>query len=203
MTKRLNIQKWDKYNRLTIIKEVDMHIKPNWKRARKFMVECECWAIKNIMLWHIISWWTKSCWCLKLEPTYLIHNMTGTKIYKSWDSMKRRCNKNKDWNYKNYWWRWIAYDKKWEKFEWFYEDMWSTYKEWLSIDRIDNNWHYNKKNCKWSTSTQQARNRRSNIMYKWKCIAEWFEELWLSRSTYYRRINKWWTIEKALFGDLV
>jgi hypothetical protein len=36
-------------------------------------------------------------------------------------------------------------------------------------------------------------------MYKWKCIFQWCEELWLNYSTVRSRINQSkWTIKKAL-----
>ena len=31
-----------------------------------------------------------------------------------------------------------------------------------SIDRIDNDWHYEPSNCRWTTITEQNRNMRSN-----------------------------------------
>jgi hypothetical protein len=95
--------------------------------------------------------------------------MCYTKIYRVWDWIKQRCkNPNMKW-YKIYWWRWITYDNKRETFEWFYEDMWPTYKKWLSIDRLDNNWNFNKENCRWATRDQQANNKRNSrlIEYKW------------------------------------
>ena len=93
-----------------------------------------------------------------------------SKIYKAWANMKNRCNNlNYEW-YKNYWWRWIKYDPKWETFEWFYNDMKLWHKDNLTLERIDNNWNYCKKNCKWATKQTQANNRSTStsVTYKWK-----------------------------------
>jgi len=91
------------------------------------------------------------------------HWMFWTKIYWIRHWIKTRCyNKNRN-RYKDYWGRWISICKKWMKFEWFYEDMWPTYKDGLTIDRIDNNWNYCKNNCKWSTYKEQANNRRRSV----------------------------------------
>ena len=134
------------------------------------------------------------------------HWMYLTKVYRTWNEVKSRCdNKNND-RYKHYGGRWITYDKKWEKFEWFYEDMWDR-PEWKTIDRIENNWNYCKENCKenckWATIQEQNRNKRNNVIYKWKCIAQWCDELWINRNKVYMRINKlWWKIERALELDL-
>ena len=121
---------------------------------------------------------------------------SDSRIYNIWCNLKRRCNNKDD---KDYWARWITYDKKWEKFEWFYEDMKDSYKDNLTIDRINNDWNYCKVNCKWSTHTEQMRNTRYNIQYKWKCLSEWCDDLWLPYWTVYTRISRGWkTIEEAL-----
>lgn len=79
-----------------------------------------------------------------------------------WCWMKQRCNNKNTKAYKDYWWRWITYDPRREKFENFYEDMNKWWQQWLSIDRIDNNWNYCKENCRWATPWQQMRNTRRN-----------------------------------------
>jgi len=48
MPKKLIIKKWDKYNKLTIIKEVEKK-----KSSRYFRCKCECWNIKDIRLWNL------------------------------------------------------------------------------------------------------------------------------------------------------
>lgn len=61
-------------------------------------------------------------------------------------------------------------------------------------------------NCRWITTKQQARNRRSNINYTingvTRCILEWCEILGLNPKTVYQRIHYYnWTIERALEID--
>jgi len=202
--RKLIISKWDKYNRLTIIKEVQG---VNNKK-RKFQCKCDCWNIKDIDLENLKSWHTRSCWCISKEKNIVwginhkTHWMHWTKIYNIWAWLKKRCNNIDYRDYKYYGWRWITYDKKWEKFEWFYKDMKEWYSVKLSIDRIDNNWNYSKENCRWATDIQQARNKRNNVLYKWKCISQWCEELWINRHTFTSRLRYGWTIEKALFTPI-
>ncbi len=121
--------------------------------------------------------------------------MTKTKIYKIWQWILKRCNKEYCSDYNNYWWRGIKVE--WSSFEKFYEDMWNTYIEWLSIDRIDNNWNYSKENCRWTTMKEQSRNTRANVIYNWKCIAERAEELWWDKSVIHKRVKMWWDIWRA------
>lgn len=129
-------------------------------------------------------------------------NIEKQKLYFVWNNIKNRCNNKKHPAYKNYWGRWISYDPKWEKFQWFYNDMKEWYNIWLTIDRENNDWDYCKENCSWITRKEQARNRRSNVFYKWKCITDWCRELWLDTNKVWSRINVlWWSIEKSLEID--
>jgi len=193
-----DIKIWSKYNRFTVLEDL-------WiiNKRRRLLCQCDCWNIKNILSYNVIKWVSKSCWCYLLEvqkKRLTTHWMSRTKIYKVFKSVETRCNKKNDNAYKYYWWRWIKC--LWNSFEEFYKDMWNTYKEWLEIERINNNWNYCKENCKWATRKEQLRNTRRTKIYKWKCLTEWCEELWLNFSTINNRIWSWWDIEKALFTPI-
>jgi len=129
------------------------------------------------------------------------HKMSYTRFYKIWRNIYSRCTNPNVPAYKNYWARWIKFE--WKSFEEYKKDMYSTYRDWLQIDRIDNNWNYSKENCRWVTSKENNRNRRDNIYYKWKLLIEWCEELWINYAVLRTRISRdWWTIKKALFTPL-
>jgi len=147
--------------------------------------------LKYSMPFEAITWIFK--W--KYKPGFKVHP-----IYHSWNNMKRRCIYPKHINYKDYWWRWITYTERREKFENFYEDMKDDWSKWLSLDRIDVNWNYSKENCRWSTMKVQQRNKNNNVVYKWKCKSEWAEYLWVSISVFkYYVKHHWWEVafEKA------
>jgi len=120
------------------------------------------------------------------------------RIYGIWSDMKGRCDRKSHKYYMNYGWRWITYCEEWSSFDSFRNDMKEWYNGTLTIDRIDNNWNYCKENCKWSTRTEQNRNRRDSIIYQGKHIADWCDELWLSYDSVRQRIWKWRDIEDAL-----
>lgn len=105
--------------------------------------------------------------------------------------MKERCNNENSKSYKNYGWRWITYDPKWGKFEWFYEDMWPIYKDWLTIERVDVNKNYCKANCEWISKSKQSQNTRRTvyITYNWitDTVRWWSERLWLKYITFKKR----------------
>jgi len=149
--------------------------------------------------------WVKmnmSRWIGSLNPSYK-HWMSTKKIYKVWQNIIRRIFSKNNNRYHRYWDRWIIVCDKWKKFENFYKDMWELYKEWLSIERIDNNKWYYKENCKWATAKQQANNRCTNIYIKidgrTQTLTEWCEELNLPYTKIIQRIRILkWDAKKAL-----
>jgi hypothetical protein len=101
------------------------------------------------------------------------HGLSKSKFWNKWVSMRARCNNKNNSNYKNYGGRGILVCSHWMEFENFKNDMYISYmkhcvqfgeKE-TSIDRIDNNGNYELSNCKWSTKSEQMKNRRmTNIL---------------------------------------
>jgi len=73
--------------------------------------------------------------------------------------------------------------------------MYDSYFDWSTIDRIDNNWDYNKKNCRRATRKEQSNNTRNNeiikIWWEYKNITQRLNIYDLNRTTYYSRISSW------------
>ncbi len=145
------------------------------------------------------------CWRKKMAGTYSItHGMSHTKEHKAWLHLRERCNNPKDPMYPNYGGRGIKVCKRWQNsFINFFNDVGLAPSKKHSIDRIDNNQDYKPGNCKWSTSFEQARNRRNNRLFSFngetKCLPEWAEIYGLkSRFLYKRVVTNGWSIEKAL-----
>lgn len=85
-------------------------------------------------------------------------------IHMAWENMKARCRNKNLAQWEDYGGRGIAYDTSWESFSNFYGDMFPTWEQGLTLDRINNDGDYCKENCRWATRAQQQQNsRRSKL----------------------------------------
>jgi len=79
--------------------------------------------------------------------------------YKTWRSMKARCDYPSVNGYKYYGGRGISYDIRWGLFANFLSDM-GERPEGMTLDRIDSDKDYYKENCRWVTPAAQQHNRK-------------------------------------------
>jgi hypothetical protein len=131
------------------------------------------------------------------------HGLYGTRFYMIWAHMKERCQNPSNKNYKRYGARGIRLCDEWQDFQGFKEDMFSSYQEGLSIERIDNDGDYSRENCRWATWKEQTNNTRRSrrITYQGntKTLAQWAEAMKIKRSTLSQRYYVYkWEIEKCL-----
>jgi hypothetical protein len=191
MDKRIKDLTGQKFNRLTVVKF--SHSK---NRKTFWLCKCDCGNEKIVRSDSLKDESVKSCGCLNHENGIITHNMSGTKIYHVWASMKNRCNNPNANHYSDYGGRGINYNEVWETFELFYE--WAIkngYKEGLTLERIDVNGNYEPSNCKWITIQEQQNNKRDNVLITYKNktqnIAQWARELEVSFNLLYGRLHKY------------
>lgn len=100
----------------------------------------------------------RSCGCQKGG---VIHKLSSHILYGIWNSMVYRCYNQNCNHYIYYGGRGITVCDEWrETPTQFIEDMFPSFMEGLTLDRIDNAKGYSKDNCRWATKTEQVVNRR-------------------------------------------
>lgn len=123
------------------------------------------------------------------------HGMRRTRIYSIWTNLKTRTGNKKNPSYKNYGGRGVKC--LWVSFAEFYRDMGSTYKERLTIERIDVNGHYSKENCRWIPFSEQQSNTQKSVKHNGETMAQAERRLGLQRGTIFMRLKKGWTKDRA------
>lgn len=164
----------------------------------KVTATCFCGKEFNVALKNLKNG-QKSCGCILGAKT--THGMKGTKIYNIWSGMKARCNNKKCNKYKYYGGRGISICSEWDSFTTFYKDMGDKPKG-MSLDRINNNGNYEPSNCKWSTSSEQQHNMRSNIIFEGECAAEASRRLGGCKTLIHDRLKFGWSKKKAFTTPL-
>ncbi|RSN55599.1 hypothetical protein DMH12_15385 [Streptomyces sp. WAC 04229] len=132
--------------------------------------------------------------------------MTRTPLYRTWRNMLNRVTNPNVKAYPYYGGRGITVCERWLRFENFYADMGPTYREDLSLDRIDTNGNYEPGNCRWVTMDEQARNKRSNVRLTFHghtlIMSEWAERIGIPYSRLAYRVSKGWPHERALTENI-
>ena len=149
-----------------------------------WLCECECGNTIRTLGKSLLSGVTKSCGCLrKISPKLAntTHGMTNTPEYWAFINAKRRCQNPKSQAYARYGGRGIEF--RFISFEEFLGEVGFRPSDDYSLDRENNDGHYEKGNVKWSTYKEQANNRHNSGKYirmleeKCACLEDKIKEL--------------------------
>ena len=127
-----------------------LHLVKNYT-PRTWVCVCACGGFAKVQTKYLLSGNNKSCGC---RP-----RLCGTPTHTSWKAMMIRCNVPTASNYPRYGGSGITVCERWRSYKNFLSDM-GERPENKTLDRKDNKLGYEPTNCKWSTSAEQAQNKK-------------------------------------------
>jgi hypothetical protein len=164
---RIKMKIGDKKNRLIlreIFKKEDCGVMCSFGRF-----DCECGNIVETKISQVYREHTKSCGCYVKEligKRSTTHGKSKTVLYSRWCGILNRCYRVSEHQYPAYGGRGIRTCDEWKNdFDNFYN--WAInngFSPELSIDKLDDNWHYCPENCRWATIEQQLESKYNNRM---------------------------------------
>ena len=188
------------FGRLEVLRRV------SGKKPTYWLCKCLCGNVVKIRVISLTSGATQSCGCLRREITgaqFTLHGKHGSKENRAWRSMLSRCYNPKVKCYPRYGGRGIKVCDSWRSsFMNFFIDMGPCPSPRHSIDRKDNNGHYEPKNCRWATEEEQRRNTRRRLYIlidgKAHLMADYAKRQGIDMRLVSERLRRGWTVDAAL-----
>lgn len=165
---------------------------------------CDCGKEVTVLATSLVHGLTKSCGCLDrdaLVERNTKHGLANSPENKIWQNMRNRCSNPNNRSYKFYGAKGIKVCARWDDFLLFLSDMGPMPSPKHSIDRKDNNGDYCPENCRWASRTEQANNKRTNLVVEIggvrKTLADWCRDLSLRYAPVIMRLRAGFTPEEA------
>lgn len=133
-------------------------------KKTRWLCVCSCGTTKSIGASNLTTGNVRSCGCLQRECRQehnrrrLESQVSDTREYKAYMSAQHRCRGHRPSDYANYTERGIEF--KFTSFQQFLDIVGPCSSTKHSLDRIDNDGHYEPGNVRWATGGQQNQNRR-------------------------------------------
>lgn len=184
----------ERFGRLVAVRDESVVGRHLWR----FRCDCGSEIVRLAALVRSPTRGLRSCGCAKRTRD----GATRVPEFRIWTGMLRRCTHPHESGYKNYGGRGISVCERWLSFENFLADMGRRPSRKHSIDRINNDGHYEPGNCRWATQKVQANNQRRSIrLYhhgRRITVAQIADRLGLSRMAVMLRLRRGATVAQIL-----
>ena len=172
------------------------------KQVRFWLCRCSCGVEKAISGYELRGGRTKSCGCTRYD-VHKTHGMWKHPVRAAYYAARDRCCNKKMPQYKHWGGRGIEF--RLGTLDEFIKHMLPSWKKGLSLDRRDNNGHYEYDNIRWATKQEQCCNTRRNHVIEFKgrimILTDWAAELGIVPKSLEWRIKNW-GIERALTTEV-
>lgn len=171
MYKKRNLE-GQTFGTLTVIKDLG-HYRNNDKHFWS-LVRCKCGIEFPLQDTYLINGRQSCCpYCSRKKQ--VTHNMTDSRIYHVYQSMKSRCYNPNNEDYESYGGRGIKICDEWKNnatsfIEWAYKSGYQENADYMecTLDRINVDGDYCPENCRWVDKIIQSRNKRNTVYMNYK-----------------------------------
>lgn len=202
----------DRVGRWTVVGAAAARLLPSGQSVYRVHCRCDCGNERDVAKAKLASGASKSCGCLQRElarDSHTVHGGDGTPERIAHRNLIVRCTNPRSPSYPRYGGRGITVCERWLKgdgerhpFECFLADMGPRPSPDHSVDRVDVNGDYEPSNCRWATTKEQARNRRSNRLVevgaRRMSVAEACDVLGIRYATMNDRLQSGWAFDDAV-----
>ena len=205
------IVKGERFSKLVAV-EMVYKTQKNGRKRSHWICRCDCGELTTVdsgNLRNSNTRWCNKCSLIKKGIEHTTHGQNKgnrpTKLYYTWQAIKRRIFKEYDNRYTDYGGRGLDMSPEWAaSFEKFRDDMGNPPTPKHQIDRTDNERGYWPDNCKWVSQTENSNNKRNNIVVTLngvsKTLPDWCRELGLNYDRCSSRIKHGHKPEDVLKG---
>jgi hypothetical protein len=187
-----------RFGRLTVLQRGQ-----NKGKVLAWLCRCDCGNEWEVITASLRNNSTRSCGCLASETTArrnMRHGHCGKAEFPVWRAMLWRCTNPKANQWMDYGGRGI--EVRFQSFESFLAEIGPRPSRKHTVDRIDNEGHYEPGNVRWATKLVQGGYQRSNRLITWggrtMHLAGWAREVGIAVETLCSRFRAGWSVERAL-----
>lgn len=192
----------ERFGMLTVLRHQGKACSLGGTPQHLWLCRCACGSEKVIRGASLRSGKSSSCGCKR----HMRLGHSRHPLYPTFTGIIQRCYNPKSVDYPNYGGRGIEVYREWrdcpERFIDYVRAMGWDEGDSRSIDRIDNNGHYEPGNIRLADRFEQGRNKRSNVVIEFRgrslTMAEWAEQMNIPYGRLQTRIFRGWPPERAL-----